>query len=204
MENLDRVPLILYQALEFGAAKVAAYRDSECPGERIDEGFAASMLRFHATRLLKDKGIDAQLEDDWTVDPLPFLGLSFHYGRYHVKILKGAGGVLPGCGTSQRKIAFYGQIPSFYLAGKKSVQTTANLLVLWDFDSVYGLSGLWLALPAIGGSRAGDVSAFWCERMPRPEEGLRGVPAPPIPPLDDLDGILVKLSEEERKRKAGK
>jgi hypothetical protein len=204
LATLNRVPFIAYQALEFGAAKVAAYRDSECPEERIEEGLAASLLRFHAKKSLSDKGIDAQLENDWTLDSLPFLGLSFHYGTYHVKILKGVGGVLPGCGTSQRKTAFYGQMESMYLIGNKPARTTANLLMLWDFDSVYGLSGLWLALPAIGGSRAGDVSAFWRERIPRPEEGLLGVPEASVPPKDDLGGLLVELSDDEKKRKAGK
>ena len=201
MAHLNRVPLIAYQALEFGAAKTASYRDGEGPGERLDEGFAASMVRFHVKRFLKDKGIDAELEDDWTLDFLPFLGLSFHSAGYHVKILKGAGGVLPGCGASKRKITFYGQIPSMYLVGNKPIQSIANLLMLWDFDSIYGLSGLWLALPAIGGSRASDVSAFWCERIPRPEEGLMGIPTPPIPPQDDLGDLLIELSGEEQKRK---
>jgi hypothetical protein len=199
MVNLNRVPLIAYQALELGASKTASYRDGECPGERLDDGFAASILRFHVNRFLKDKGIDAQLEDDWTLDALPFLGLSFHYAGYHVKILKGAGGVLPGCGTSKRKVAFYGQIPSMYLVGNKPVRSTANLLILWDFDTVYGLSGLWLALPANGGSRAIDVSAFWCERIPRPEEGLLGVPSPIAPPDDNLGDLVVELPEEEKK-----
>lgn len=48
-----------------------------------------------------------------------------------------------------------------------------------------------------------NVSAFWRERMPRPEEGLPGVPTAPVPPPDDLSGMLVELSEEEKKRKAG-
>src|SRR5262245_60105642 len=78
LTTLKRVPFVVYQALEFGAAKVASFRDSECPTERIEEGLAASLLRFHAKRFLSDKGIDAQLEDDWALDSLPFLGLSFH------------------------------------------------------------------------------------------------------------------------------
>jgi len=201
MANLRRVPLVVYQVLERAASKTASYRDAEFSEQRLDEGFAATMLRAHAIKSLKESGIDAEPDDDWTLDSLPFLGISFHYNGYHVKILKGSGGVLPGCGPSKRKTSFYGQIQSMYLVGNKPMRTTANLLMLWGFDSVYGLSGLWLALPALGGARAGDVSAFWCEPIPHPIEGLLGVPKPVVPPSDNLGGLLIELSEEEKKSK---
>jgi hypothetical protein len=201
MSVLGRVPLVLWQTLGLGAAKTSDFRDAECPGERLDEGLAATMLRFHAKRALNEKGIDAQFDDDWSLDWLPFLGISFHYNGYHVRILKGSGGILPGCGTSRKKIAFYGQIPSMYLIGKQAAQTKANLLVLWDFDSVYGLAGLWLALPAVGGARAQDVATFWCERIPDPMEGLKGVPEPAPPqPSDDLSGLIVLLDEKRKSK----
>jgi hypothetical protein len=197
MNNLGRVPLILYQSLERAASKTASFRDVECPNEKLDEGLAATLLRFYAKRYLSDAGIEAQLDKDWTLDWLPFLGMSFHHNGYHVRILKGSGGCLPGCGTSEKKVLFYGQIPSMYLIGTQPCRTTANLLVLWGFDFSYGLSGLWLALPAVGGSRAEDVSAFWCEPIPHPSEGLLGIIPPPTPPNDDLGGLIVPLSQDE-------
>jgi hypothetical protein len=195
MQTLGGLPLALWQALDLGASKTAAYRDAECSDERLEEGFSATILRFHAKRHLEKAGIEAQL-DEWTLDWLPFLGMSFHYNGYHVRILKGSGGKLPGCGTSEKKKNFYGQIPSMYLIGNQPAQTKANLLVLWDFNEAYGLSGLWLALPAVGGARADEVSAFWCEPIPHPSEGIRGVPKPPVPPDDDLGGLVVPLPEQ--------
>lgn len=203
MRNLGRVPLILYRALEEGASKTASFREAECPDQRLDEGLAATLLRFHAKRFLDHEGIDTQLDEDWSLDWLPFLGISFHYNGYHVRILKGSGGCLPGCGTSEKKIQFYGQIATMYLVGTQPQRTSANLLVLWDFDSAYGLSGLWLALPAVGGSRAADVSAFWCEPIPHPAEGLLGVAPPPTPPDDDLGELLVPLSEDRDLEQGG-
>ncbi len=200
--NLGRVPLVLYQALEDAAEKTSEFRDRECPGERLDEGLAATLLRFHAKRFLKLEGIDAQ-DEELTLDWLPFLGISFHYTGYHVRILKGADGCLPGCGNSEKKIRFYGQIATMYLVGNQAQQTSANLLVLWDFNAVYGLKGLWLALPAIGGSRPEDVSAFWRELLPHPAEGLSGVEPPPTPPDDDLDELIVPL-EQQPGRERGK
>jgi hypothetical protein len=183
--------------LESGAAKTASFREAECPGDTLDAGMAAMLLRFHAKRGLKEKGIEAELDGDWTLEALPFLGISFHCNGYHVRILKGSGGVLPGCGTSEKKKNFYGQLPSMHLLGTTPTRTLANLLVLWDFDGSYGLSALWLALPAVGGARSENVSAFWCERIPHPAEGLLGIPQAPFPPNDDLAGLLVPLNEEE-------
>jgi hypothetical protein len=195
LQNLGRVPLVLYRALEHGASKTASFRDAECPTERLDEGLAATLLRFHAKRFLVSEGIDVKSDEDWSLDWLPFLGISFHYNGYHVRILKGSGGCLPGCGTSDKKLKFYGQVTTLYLLGNQAHQTSANPLVLWDFNATYGLSGLWLALPTVGGSRAEDVSAFWCERIPHPAEGLSGVTPLPVEPNDDLDGLLVPLPQ---------
>ncbi len=201
MNGLGRVPLVLYQSLEQAASKVATFREAECPGERLDDGLAATLIRFHVKRFLDSKGINAQLDEDWSMEKLPFLGISFHYNGYHVRILKGPSGNLPGCGTSEKKIRFYGQIPSMYLVGKTPQRTTANLLLLWDFDLNYGLSGLWLALPAVGAASSDNVSAFWCEPIPHPSEGLTGITPPTAPPDDDLGGMLVPITEEERKIK---
>lgn len=202
LNHLGSVPLVAYQCLEKGASKTASYRDAECPNERLDDGLAAGILRFHTLRELKGMGIEAREDEDWSLDWLPFLGISFHYNGYHVRILKGSGGCLPGCGTSERKKSFYSQISTMYLVGNKPARTTANLLLLWDFDAAYGLAGLWLALPAVAGVRAGEVSAFWVEKLPHPTEGLQGVDPPLTPPADDLDGLLIPLSDEESARKA--
>ena len=196
MMKLGTVPLVIYQALEEAALKTAEFRDAECPGEPLEDGLAATLLRFHAKRFLVRDGIDAHLDEDWNLDWLPFLGISFHYAGYHVRILKGSGGIVPGCGTSERKIKFYKQVPTMYLVGTTPHKPTANLLVLWDFNAVYALSGLWLALPASGGARSVDVSAFWCEPIPHPAEGLKGVPAPQPPPTDDLGNLLIPLSQD--------
>lgn len=118
MNNLGRVPLAMWDCLERAASKTASFRDSECPNERLDEGLAATLVRFHAKRYLNISGIEAQLDQDWTLDWLPFLGLSFHHNGYHVRILKGSDGCLPGCGISEKKKNFYSQIPTMYLVGK--------------------------------------------------------------------------------------
>jgi hypothetical protein len=80
----DIMPVIL-KALENGAYKVSAYHDQESPQELFDAGFAASILRFHSSRVIKTIGVDFQLED-WIEDSIPFMGMSFYYRKYHVRI----------------------------------------------------------------------------------------------------------------------
>src|SRR5947209_881841 len=102
LKNLARVPLGLYGAFEHAASKVAEFRETQCAGERLDECLSACLFRFHALRYLQKQGIDAQADDDFNLDKLAFLGISFHYAGYHVRVLKGPDGELPGCGASER------------------------------------------------------------------------------------------------------
>ena len=197
MDNLAKIPLNLYQGLEAAASKTAAFRELESPNERIDEGLAASLVRFYVLKYLKGLGVEA-VEEDWDLDSLPFMGISFHYAGCHVKVLKGPNGCLPGCGQSEKKTRFYNQLPSMYLVDNRPVQSSANLLVLWDFDSTYGVAAVWLALPAVGGKRPSDVSAFWIETIPHPSEGLLGVMPPAPPPTDNLDDLLVPLKGDRK------
>jgi hypothetical protein len=202
LRNLGRVPATLYQGLEHAAFRTCSFRDVESPGERLDGGLSASIFRFHAIRFLRKEGINAEADEfTWTFDRLPFMGISFYYEQNHVRVLKGPKGFLPGCGSSRKKSRFYAQWQSMYLIGNKPMRTKANMVVLWDFDIQYGLSKLWLALPANGGRRPQDVSAYWCEPIPHPADSFGGGTVPPSPPPDDLDGLIQRESPHETKRK---
>jgi hypothetical protein len=138
--------------------------------------------------------LDAQQDGcDWTFNKVPFLGISFYYKQKHVRILKGPGGVLPGCGKSKQKKRYFNQMPSMYLVGSTPMRTTANIVVLWDFDPAYALAQLWLALPARGAARPQDVMAFWCQPIPHPAE----VTLPGTTVSDDGLEALVRLNVNE-------
>ena len=205
LRNLGRVPLGLYGAFEYAASKVAEFRGAQCPGELLDECLSACLFRFHALRFLRTQGIDAQADEDFSLDRLSFLGISFHYAGYHVRVLKGPDGELPGCGASERKTRFFNQLPAYYLVDGKIVTPTGNLIVTWAFEANYGLGQLWLVLPATGGPLPKDVAAFWWEPIPHPAEGLQGVPIPPssTPPPDDLEGMVARLDEAANEEVAG-
>src|SRR5437899_152457 len=90
LADLGRVPSILYRGLEHAAFKTGNFRDEECPTESLDRGLSATLFRFHGIKFLCREGIDAQQDEfQWTFDRLPFLGISFHFDRVHVRILKG-------------------------------------------------------------------------------------------------------------------
>lgn len=183
----DIVPTI-YKALENGAYKVSSYRESEAPNELLDAGFAASILRFHSSRDIKNIGIDFQSED-WIEDSIPFMGMSFYYKKCHVRILKGPNGELPGCGDSEKKKRFYNQLPSLYLIGTETIQSACNVVVLWNFGPSYSLEQLRLALPAKAASRAENVSAYWNQPIPYVSTAIQS-PSPTSLTDDGMDKLI--------------
>ena len=199
---LKWVPDRVYAAAEDAAFRTSQFRDQESPGTKLDSGLSACLFRFHALRMLRSAGLEAQEDEfEWALDPLPFLGISFLFEEQHVRILKGPNGALPGCGTSDRRHRFYNQLAEPHLRQNRAIFPKVNFIVLWDFTFSYGLSGLWLACPAVGGKRAQDVSAYWCEPLMHPMEGL-GTPQGPPPPDDDLSGMMTPLRGEEPKKAA--
>lgn len=202
LRELERVPEILYRGLEYAAYKTNAFKETEFPDKkRLDACLSASIFRAHAIEFLRREGLDARPDGcNWHFNDLPFLGISFYYNRLHVRILKGPESVMPGCGRSKRKKKFYDQQETNYLIGTKPMRSKANLIVLWDFTpGAYALAQLWLALPAKGGQRVQDVSAYWSIPLAHPAEQI--VPTNPSTPSDDgMDGLIkakTKIAEEK-------
>jgi hypothetical protein len=208
LSDLERVPDILYRGLEYGAFKTSSFREAEFPKRKLDACLSASVFRAHAIDFFKREGLDAQPDGfQWTFNNLPFLGISFYYNQLHVRILKGPDALLPGCGRSRKKKKFYDQLQSSYLVGTTPMRSKANLIVLWDFNSDYALAQLWLALPAKGGQRPKDVSAFWCNPLDHPAE-KSGTPVPPtsVPSDDGMDQLIrtkTEAAEDKAKGQSG-
>jgi hypothetical protein len=188
----DMFPMI-YKGLEIGAYKVAEYRDREFPKETLNSGLAACILRCHGSRLIRTIGTEFEFED-WVEDSIPFMGMSYHYRGYHVRIRKGPNGELPGCGDSDKIRRFYNQIPTKYLVGSEAAFSKFNVVVLWNFGPGYTLEQVRLALPAVGAPRAENCSAYWNEPIPYPAEGRGTLPGGPTLGSDDggLDEMIKK------------
>jgi len=204
LDHLGDVPSLLFEGLENAAYEVSQFREQHNPRKRLDSGLAASLFRFHSVKFLQEQGIDARIDGwKWTFNRLPFLGISFYYDHYHVRVLKGPGGALPGCGFSHRKKRFYRQLASNYLIGAVPHRTTANLVVLWDLTPAYDLSGLWLALPAEGAVKQQDVSAYWIQKLSHPASGMVETPQPDDP-SDGLGNLIEKITDVEQDGNAGR
>lgn len=196
IDDLDRVPQILYRGLEYGASKTSEFREREFPRKKLDACLSASIFRAHGIEYLRREGIDAQPDGfKWMFNNLPFLGISFYYNRMHVRILKGPDGILPGCGRSRKKHRFYDQLPSNYLVGNAPMRSTSNLIVLWDFSGNYDLAHLWLALPANGGPRPQDVSAYWCNALDHPAEMVAPTPTTLPSGEDGMEKLIRPINE---------
>jgi hypothetical protein len=117
IEKLERVPEILFRGLEHAAYKTSRFKQEESPSKFLDAGLAASLFRFHSIDFLQAEGIDAQPDEwKWTFNRLPFLGISFYYANYHVRVLKGPGGALPGCEYRDVRRGFTGKCrPTIWL-----------------------------------------------------------------------------------------
>jgi len=189
---LNDIMPMLYKGLEGGAYKVAAYRDQEFPNETLDAGLAASILRCHSSRFIRTIGTEFSMEE-WIEDHIPFMGMSFYYKGYHVRIRKGPNGELPGCGDSDKIRRFYNQLSTRYLIGAETTESKCNVVVLWNFGPGYTLEQLRLALPARGAPRAENVSFYWNELIPYPTEGFGVPPGEPQPTPGSEDGGLDKI-----------
>lgn len=193
LQQLGAVPAHLYGAFEHAGYRTSQFRDAECPAQPMDAGVAATLMRFWVMPFLQNDGLDPRVdEEEWISNQLAFLGISFYYKQLHVRVLKGCDGTLPGCGYSGRKRRFFNQVQTSFLRHGLPLRTTANLIVLWDLTPSYGLSQLWLALPAVGGPRQQDVSAYWCEPIPHPAESTSLPPLDPDRGGDDGLGDLVQ------------
>lgn len=204
VESLESVPEILYQGLEKAALKTKEFKERDFPKKkRLDACLMAAVFRAHAIEFLREHGIKAR-EDahKWSFHHLPFCGISFYYKRRHVRILKGPDGELPGCGHSKRRKKFYNQCPTRYMDGTQIVESSANLIVLWDFDSAYALAPLRLALPSKGAKRQQDVSVYWCETLQHPIQASE--PVPESPQQDDgLDKLIKPKTDIKKEEESG-
>jgi hypothetical protein len=195
LQRLGDVPTILWHALEQAASETSAFKESKSPKRWLDSGLSASLFRHFAIDYLRGEGMDAQLDGKWRFNHLPFLGISFHFNRYHIRILKGRNGLLPGCGFSRPRKRFYNQIPTPYLEESETVTCIANLIVLWDFTPAYTLKHLWLTLPAMAGRLPQDVAVYWCDPLPHPAEQQSSIPTPEAQGDDGLGGLVAPNEE---------
>ena len=162
----------IYEAMDAGAASCRRYYDEFCDGDQPGSHLREMIVRDQARRFLFKHGHDVRVLRELPHMQLvaePLISLLVHCNGYAVRVLKGRHGIPPGCGMSKKRKAFYNQAPVRFLNERREPDaSTTNLLLLWDFDSLFGISRVWLACPQRAGARSQDVVLAWKEQIGAP------------------------------------
>lgn len=193
---------LLFRALEFGAVKNHAYFDELSDGERPRPHVREMVVRDHAARHLRDHKIS--VEEDLTIFSEALRALVVRHKGTHLRVLKARNGIVPGCGLSKPRRRFYNQSPTSYKEQDGTfVSTKWNLLLLWDFDSVFNIGKVWLVFPTRAALRSAEVGYAWIEELQHPVTNIQ-IPAPdPDSAAQDeqeLRDLLDDKGENEEKR----
>lgn len=170
--DLNSLLQSVYEALDAGAASCRRYYDEFCNGDQPGSHLREMIVRDQARRFLFKHGHEVRVLRELPHMQLvaePLISLLVHCNGYAVRVLKGRHGIPPGCGMSRKRKAFYNQAPIRFLneRGEPDASTT-NLLLLWDFDSLFGISRVWLACPQRAGAHSQDVVLAWKEQIGAP------------------------------------
>lgn len=165
---LGEIPSILCRALEFGASQNRRFFEELSQKEKPRPHLREMIVRDQAKRFLERNDFQVE-EESVTVGNEPLAALTAYCGPAHLRVLKGFGGTVPGCGDSGRRKDFYNQKPGLYRDGKGQIrEAKLNLLYLWDFDKTFNLGDLWLACPMRAGQTSADILLHWHEPIPYP------------------------------------
>ena len=187
---LGDIPALLYRALEFGTGINREFFEKLSQNEKPRPHIREMIVRDQAKQFLRRNDFSVD-EEPVSVGNEPLAALVIRLGPVQIRVLKASGGVVPGCGTSDRRRSFYNQYREVYQDRLGKVrETRLNLLVLWDFDSLFNLHQLWMACPMRGGERSADVLLYWHEKLEHPAE------VPVIPPAADAQ----QKTEDELER----
>src|SRR5262249_21859834 len=148
--------------------------DNERPRPHIRE----MILRDQAKRYLQQHHFVIE-DEEVSIGNEPLAALLIRCGSVQIRILKGRGGLIPGCGESKGRRSFYNQRPSTYLDPRtnRARTTKLNLVLIWDFDCHFNISELWLACPLRAGEKSADVLTQWLEPIPHPAVSATHAPA---------------------------
>jgi hypothetical protein len=194
---LGNMPAISYRALEFGRAPNRTFFETLSQKERPRPHVREIIVRDQAKRFLERNDFQVD-EESVTVGNEPLSALVVRCGIIQIRVLKGAGGIVPGCGESFRRRHFYNQRPDLYIDRKgQTRQTRLNLLALWDFNTVFNLDKIWLVCPMRAGETSADVLWHWHEPIPHP--ATTASPAPDEA-RRQAEEALREQAEEELKR----
>jgi len=171
MRELEVLMRLLYESLDAGATVCRKFYDDFCDGDAPGAHLREMIVRDQAKRYLAKNGLRVTelRELSFKLATEPLISLLVHYKGFALRVLKAKKGIVPGCGMSKRRRAFYNQASVRYLEDDgRPAGSQTNLLVLWDFSPSFGIASVWLACPEVAGARSQDVVLAWQEPIPNP------------------------------------
>ena len=163
-KDLELIVPHIHTALEHGTLNARDFFEREDPDKLVDRYLAPNLVRYWAKKHLQNVGLQVTEEPaEFDLKPLPNNGLCLSAGHYRLRILKSDDGDPPIPGDSVSRQNFYHQISIVLTTedGTEIQEEVRNLLILWDIDRSYNLSGLSLAYPKSGKNTKASVQVHW-------------------------------------------
>lgn len=195
LAHIEPIVPLLHEVTEAATQEARTFFDglSLREAQERDPYLYAHLVRFHAGKLLVERGQDARVDKYWLANS----GIAFRYGWADVRLLKSAAGRLPAPGRSITKRRFYSQyisMPIWDQEGERS-GPLVNLVITWDVDFRGNLSELVVYSPSEGGNTADSVHWHWRHQLEHP--AMTYTPPPPVEPDEEGEDLDIERDIDE-------
>jgi hypothetical protein len=183
LNQLSSIHPEIYASFEYGIAKAKGYFEGEeIP---VESSVFSALVRLHVKEYLQGKGVE-----DVAFYDLALCGLCFRYRQYLIRMWKARDDQLPPPGPSETRQSFYNQQYRLNFNGDSVELEPRHLAFLWNLDSRFNLSALWLVCPKCFDLESATTEAEWSIPVPHPVLTIRVkaiVSTPPDLPIERKD-----------------
>jgi hypothetical protein len=156
---------VIYEGLEAGTEHAREYFEGQSRG--IEPTLASALVRYRMKAYLADR---AEVVEEYDQEDLANIGLCIRAGKYCIRIWKSGGDFIPPPGRSRSKHGFLHQQLEFVFPDQPGIprMTELNLVVLWNVDPSYHLTGMHLACPKAAPTNYSTVEVYWAIPIDHP------------------------------------
>lgn len=180
VSGLEPLLSAVYEAFEIATPHVEQLIERE--GFERTPALFSHLVRCKAKAQLR--AFDCRDEDQPQIEQVMLDGLALEYRGLRFRILKGS--VLPAAQSAQRQRFYQQELPIW--SPDMPAPVLRSLVILWDTDSTWQFSHLYLAAPKTGDERTAE--AYWQVEIGHPAEGMAAPPPGPAgSDKGDLDNV---------------
>ena len=164
LARLSGIIPVIVEAIETGTVRAVEFFENQ--EKDVNRQLFPSLVRYFAGELLSDRG---HVIDNFDREVIGNIGLSMKYRERRIRIWKADGDTLPAPGKSNPKSDFLNQqLALDFSVPESPTYIELNLVMLWNVDHKFRLTGLHVALPQSAESAWMPAKAHWVERIPVP------------------------------------